>query len=55
LQGAAVLALERQVMDELLEASHVFRLLRDVMEDLLFGQHSNDQEQELVKSMALSI
>ena len=50
LQGAAVLALEAHVMDELFEARHVFRLLGDVMEDLLFGQHLNDYVQGSVKA-----
>ncbi len=42
LQGAAVLALEAHVMDELFEAGHVLGLFGDVMENLLFSQHSND-------------
>jgi hypothetical protein len=29
-------------MDELFKAGHVLRLFGDVMEDLLFGQHSDD-------------
>jgi hypothetical protein len=29
-------------MDELFEAGHVLRLFGNVMEDLLFGEHSND-------------
>ena len=42
LQGAAVFALEAHVMDELFEAGHVLGLFGDVMENLLFSEHSND-------------
>jgi hypothetical protein len=42
-------------MDELLEAGHVLGLLGDVMEDLLFSEHLNDQGAKIGKSMALAI
>src|SRR5689334_7797678 len=40
LQAAAVTAFESQIMDKLFEARHMFGLLGDVMEDLLFRQHA---------------
>ena len=39
LEMAAVAAFDAEVVDQLLEAGHVFGLAGDVMEDLLVGEH----------------